>query len=118
MPVIGGVLVIIAGVLAVIMAVTFILIEPSDIERLDYPGMSDTDFTPADLEDILEVCGFIGIVFGAIAVIGGAFALMRKQFAISVVGGVFGFIGMGYLIGGILGLVGLILIIISKKDFE
>ena len=117
-PVIGGVLVLLAGLLALVMAISFILIEPEDIDRMDYTGFSDSGLTPADIEDILEVCGALDIIFGAIAMIGGAFALMRKQFTMAVIGGVFGMLGGGFLIGSLLGLVGLVMIIISKSEFE
>ena len=117
-PVIGGVLTIIAGLMALVMAVSFLLIAATDIERLDSSMWSDTELTPADLENILEICGAISIVFGAIAIVGGVIALTRKHFALAVVGAVFGFLGMGFIIGGVLGLVGLVMIILSKSEFE
>ena len=117
-PAIAGALTIIAGVMALVMAVTFILIDASDLEDLDRSIWTETDLTPADLEGILEVCGAICIVFGIIAIIGGVFSLMRKHFALAIIGAVFGLLGMGYIIGAVLALVALVLIIMSKSEFE
>ena len=117
-PVAAGALTIIAGVMALVMAVSFILIDASDLERLDTEIFAESEITPADLADILEICGAIGIVFGAIAIIGGVFALMRKHFALAIVGAVFGLLGMGYIIGAVLSLVALVLILMSRSEFE
>lgn len=118
MPTIGGILVILAGLLAVVMAISLIMFEPSDLEDLDYQMLSDSGLTLAEIDDLLEVCGAVDIVFGAIAIIGGTFALMRKHFALAVIGGIFGMIGVGFLVGGLLGLIGLVLVVVSKAEFE
>ena len=117
-PVIAGTLTIVAGALALAMAMFLIMIEASDIEELDSSIWAETDYTPADLEGILETCGVISIVFGVIAIVGGVFALMRKHFAIAVTGAFFGLLGMGFIIGAVLGLVALVLIIMSRSEFE
>jgi hypothetical protein len=117
-PLLGGILIIVAGVLALAMAVSFIVLDPHDIENLDYQQLRDSGITATDLDEILGICGAIEIVFGAIAIIGGVFAVMRKHFALAVVGGIFGLIGIGFLVGGLLGLIGLVLIVISRSEFR
>ncbi len=116
-PVLGGVLIIVAGVLALIMAISFIVLDPQDLEDLDNQQLRDSGITYSDLDEMLGICGVIEIVFGAIAIIGGLFAVTRKHFALAVVGGIFGLISIGFLIGALLGLIGLVLVVISRDEF-
>ena len=117
-PLLGGILIIVAGVLSLIMAMSLIVMDAHDIENLDYQQLRDSGITATDLDEILGICGAIEIVFGTIAIIGGVFAVMRKHFALAVVGGIFGLIGIGFLIGGLLGLIGLVLVAISRSEFR
>ena len=80
---------------------------------LDVAGVGDI------LEDIMTVCGAILIILGLIAAVGGFFGLQRKHFGLVILGGVLGlFIISPYMIASILSLIGLILVAISKKDFD
>lgn len=56
-------------------------------------------------------CFFIGIPLGLIAILGGIFAIQRKHFVLALIGGIL-------TIPSILGLVGLILVIVSKDEFD
>jgi hypothetical protein len=116
-PLLGGILIIIAGVLSLVMAISFIVMDSQDLENLNSQQLRDSGLTIADLEEMLGICGLIEIVFGVIAIIGGLFAIARKHFGLAIVGGIFGLIGIGFLIGGVLGLIGLVLIIISRDEF-
>ncbi len=116
-PVLGGVLIIVAGVLALVMAISFIMLDPQDLEELDNQQLRDSGITFSDLDEILGICGVIEIIFGTIAIIGGLFAVTRKHFALAVIGGIFGLISIGFLIGGLLGLIGLVLVVISRDEF-
>ena len=116
-PVIGGTLVIIAGILALAMGVFYIVVEPSDLDAMGYSPVSEADMSLSEVADILGTCGIIEIVIGMIAVVGGAFAIMRRSFGLAIAGAIVGMIGVGFLIGGLLGLIGLILIAISRSEF-
>lgn len=116
-PLLGGILIMIAGMLSLAMAFSFIVIDVSDIESWDYQPLTDSGFTPVELEELLGVCGTIEIVIGTIAIIGGVFAIVRKYFVLAVIGGIFGLIGAGFIVGGLLGLIGLVLVIISRNEF-
>lgn len=104
MPVIGGILILIAGLI-----------------ELGYGGLlvaggSAADSIPVvggDVGDILAVCGAIMIILGIIALIGGIFAIQRKNFGLAVLGGVLGLLGWF-----IPALIGLILVAISKDEFK
>jgi hypothetical protein len=43
--------------------------------------------------------------------------LQRKHFALAIVGGIFGILGIGFLLGSLLALIGLILIVVGRKEF-
>jgi len=115
MPVAGGVLILIAGILAIVMGVFYLALDPNEIENSGVtipPEISD-----ADLQNVLYVCGSLCVIFGVIAAIGGFFGLTRKHFALGIVGGIFGLLGIGFLLGSLLALIGLILIAVSRKEF-
>ena len=93
MPVAGGVLILIGGILylgggGVAMA-----------------GSSFVEFAGGVL------CGAVVLILGIIGILGGIFAMQRKGFAIALIGGIL-------TIPTILGLIGLILIAVSKDDFK
>lgn len=56
-------------------------------------------------------CGVILIILGLIALLGGIFAIQRRNFAIALLGGIF-------VVPSILGLIGLILIAVSRDEFH
>lgn len=115
MPVVGSVLIIVAGILAAAMGAFYMTFDASDFEEL---GVElPPEFSAEDLAGIMTVCGTILIVFGAIAVIGGFFGLRRRHFGLVIAGGVLGLLGIGFLAGSVLALVGLILVAISRKEF-
>ncbi len=55
-------------------------------------------------------CGAIIVVLGVVSVLGGIFAMGRKNFALAIIGGVL-------TIPTVLGLIGLILVAVSKDEF-
>ncbi len=116
-PVVGGALIILAGILALTMGMFLMVIGPEDVEAWGYSPSSGTDPSISELVDMAGTCGAISIVMGGVAVIGGIFAVTRKNFALAIVGGILGMLGMGFAIGAVLGLVGLILVAMSRKEF-
>jgi hypothetical protein len=104
MPVIGGILIIIAG-----------LIEIGSGGLLIAGGAatSSIPIVGGDIGGILAVCGAIWLILGIIALLGGIFAIQRKSFGIAVLGGILGL--AGYFIPA---LIGLILVAVSKDEFK
>jgi hypothetical protein len=92
MPVVGGVLVMIGaiGYLA--------------LGGVAIAGSSFLEFAGGVL------CGAVVLVLGILGILGGIFAIQRKNFAIALIGGIF-------TVPTILGLIGLILIAVSKDEF-
>ena len=113
--IIGGILILVAGIIGLAMGGILLAIDADQLADygLDVAGVTDI------IEDILTVCGTILVVLGLIAAVGGFFGVMRKHWGLVVLGGVIGlFIISPYLIASLLSLVGLILVAISKKDFD
>jgi hypothetical protein len=115
-PVAGGALVIIAGILALANAVTFLTYGVADLEATGVELPSGV--TWEDLLGILRGCGVLEIILGAVAILGGVFAIQRRHFGLAVAGALMGMFGFGLTVGAVLGLIGLILIAISRKEFR
>lgn len=98
MPVIGGVLILVSGLLEMIAGGVFI---GGGSILVDFGG------------GVLAACGAIFFVLGVIAILGGIFAIQRKHFGFSILGGILS-------LGGffILGLIGLILVAVSRDEFQ
>ena len=101
LPQIGGLLILISGLLGVIYGVTTV----STVAGSDLP---------------LAVTCFTGlmVVFGLIAIFGGISAMERKNAVYAVLGGVFGLLSIGFYIGSVMSLVGLVLVIKSYNEFK
>jgi hypothetical protein len=115
LPIFGGLAIVIGGLLAILMAIVLLMMTVNDFQ--DLGGLNLGNTTPEDFVAFAHQCGMVDIVFGAIAIVGGVFALTRKHFGLAVTGGVFAILGLGLLIGSLLGLIGLILVVVSRKDF-
>jgi len=107
LPVAGGALTLVSGILAIIQGGLV----------ASGAGFFGVGLIPG-LSEALVICGSIFIIFGLIAVLGGVMGVMRKMWGLCLVGGIFGLLGIGFGLGSILGLVGLILTAISRKDFR
>jgi hypothetical protein len=104
MPLIGGVFIIIAGAIEIYYGAVLIT---GGAFFANLPIIGDT------MQNILTACGAILAILGIVAILGGAFALMRKHHGLAILGGVLGL--PGYFI---FGLIGLILVAVSKEEFE
>jgi hypothetical protein len=114
--IVGGILILIAGIMGLAMGGLFMAINTSDFSKYGLGTVSGLEDT---LHNILLVCGAIFIILGLIAIVGGIMGVRRKSWGLAVLGGVLGlFILTPYMIGSLVALVGLILVAVSKKDFD
>lgn len=112
---VGGIFILIAGLMGIFAGIILLTISFDNLDKygIDVAGATDM------VEDILRVCGAIWLIFGLIALLGGVFGIMRKHFALVILGGIFGLLCFGpYALGSILALVGLILVAVARKDFD
>lgn len=120
-PSIAGILLIVAGMLALVTWIGIITIDDSMIESIiDISNLQQIDptITPEKVKDLLVVCGTIGCILSIFPILAGILALKRKLWGIALAGSIIGLFTMGILFtSSILSLIALILIIMSKKEF-
>jgi hypothetical protein len=116
MPVIAGVMLILAGLLGLLTWASALAVDTSMLQNMLPPN---TPITAEQLQSILLVCGIIGSILSVIALAGGIVALRRKGWGLAIVGSILGLFTVGpYFLASILALIGLILLVISRKDFH
>jgi hypothetical protein len=120
-PMIAGILLILAGIIGLITWVSSLLIDvntidPSIIEQLQQSGMQ---ITVEQIETFISICATIGIILSIFPLLGGILALKRKMWGIVLVMSIIGLFTVGpFFTSSILALAGLILIAISKNEFQ
>jgi len=114
--IVGGILILVVGIMGLAIGGVFFAIDISDLDAYDFGSITGFEDT---LQNILYVCGAIFVILGLIAAVGGFFGVRRKHWGLAILGGVLGlFIITPYFIGSLLSLVGLVLLAVSKKDFD
>jgi hypothetical protein len=116
MPMLAGILLIIAGLLGLLTWAAALAVDTSMIQSF-LPANSP--ITADQLRSFLMVCGIIGSILSIVALAGGIVALRRRGWGLAIVGSILGLFTVGpYLLASILALVGLILLVISRKEFQ
>jgi len=118
---VGGILILIAGIMGLVMGGLFIVAADAVSNGSDDLGEWGIDVSGAGdfVSDILLVCGAIVIILAIIVVLGGFFGVTRKHWGLVILGGVLGLFLIGpYFLASIFALIGLILVAVSKKDFS
>jgi hypothetical protein len=116
MPLIAGILLIVAGLIGLF---TWSMALALDSSMLQNVLPADSPISIEQLQSILVTCGIIGSILSIFALIGGIVAVKRKAWGLAIVGGILGLFTIGPMfLGSIISLVGLILVVISKKDFQ
>jgi hypothetical protein len=116
MPLIAGIFLIIAGLLGLFTWSSALALDSSMLQSV-LPA--DSPISVEQLQSILTTCGFIGCILSIVTLAGGIVAVKRKAWGLAVVGGILGLFTIGpVLLGSIISLIGLIIVIISRKDFQ
>lgn len=116
MPLIAGILLIVAGLLGLY---TWSMALALDSSMLQNVLPADSPISIEQLQSILVTCGIIGCILSIFALTGGIVAIKRKAWGLAVVGGILGLFTIGPMfLSSIISFVGLILVVISKKDFQ
>jgi hypothetical protein len=121
-PKIAGILLIIAGILALVYWIQFLLLDFTMLESyidIDQLQQLDPTITIEQIVEILNTCAVIGCVLSIFPILGGILAIKKKLWGISLVGSIIGLFTLGIIFtSSILSLISLILLIISKKEFQ
>ena len=124
-PLIAGIFLIIAGLLGILIWSMALAFDPSDLDPLMLQNTLPAD-SPISLEQlqsmiqsILLTCGVIGCILSVITLAGGIVAVKRKTWGLAIAGGILGLFTIGpFFLGSIMSLIGLILAIVSRKEFQ
>ncbi|DAC72459.1 MAG TPA: hypothetical protein DSN98_05040 [Thermoplasmata archaeon] len=115
-PLIAGVLLIVTGLLGIFTWSSALALDSSMLQNV-LPA--DAPISVEQLQSILVTCGIIGCILSIFALTGGIVAIKRKAWGLAIVGGILGLFTIGPMfLGSITSLVGLIIVAISKKDFQ
>ena len=121
-PMIAGILLIIAGIITLVSLIPYMTIDIQTIESsgiLEQLQGIDPDITAEQVKDYLTMCGTIGIILSIFPILGGVLSIKRKIWGVALIGAVIGLFGFLILIiPGILALAGLILIAMSRQEFQ
>lgn len=111
----GGIIAIIAGVLGLINSLIMAFSVSVFINLVKELSMSELDSSTLDiLNTILVTFGVIGIVLSILAIVGGAFALNKKNYPFALIcGGIFSIFTGGI----VLGILAIIFISMSRNEF-
>ncbi|OGS41477.1 MAG: hypothetical protein A3K67_04060 [Euryarchaeota archaeon RBG_16_62_10] len=102
MPTIGGILILLSGIFEIV---------AGGLLATESTALMPVTF---GLSGLFVVCGIVVAILGVIAVVGGYYAIQRKNFNLALVGGIFSLLGLYIIVP----LIGLILVLVSKDEFE
>lgn len=116
-PFIAGILLIIAGVIAILSWIPFIT---GDETLITFAIENfDMNMTREQIRQAFVLCGSIEIVLSIFVILGGILAFQRKIWMLTVVCSIIGLFTIGQFIAASgLSLIALILLLISKQEFQ
>lgn len=115
-PLIAGIFLIIAGLLGLFTWSSALALDASMIENVLPP---ESPITAEQLQSFLTTCGVIGCILSVFTLAGGIDAVKRKAWGLAIVGGILGLFTIGpALLGSVISLLGLIFLVMSRKDFQ
>jgi len=115
-PLIAGIFLIIGGLSGLLTAA---MILAFDLATLQSVLPAEFPYSPEQLQSVLSICGIIIALCSIITFAGGIVAIKRKAWSLAVIGGILGLFTFGVMfLGSIFSLIGLILVLISRKEFQ
>ena len=121
-PIIAGVILIIAGTLALISFVQVFLVDVNTIESImDIAQIqtSDVNITSAQVKEFMNTCAVVGCIISVFAILGGILSFRKKLWGMALACAIIGLFSFGPLfVSSILSFIALILIAFSKQEFQ
>ncbi len=121
-PMIAGILLIIAGILAFLFWIQFFTIDVATLESLiDISQFEQINpsISSEQIVEFLNTCAIIGCIIVVFTILGGILSLKRKLWGIALACSIIGLFSLGILLfSSVLSLIAMILLIISRKEFE
>jgi hypothetical protein len=124
--IIAGILMIISGILSVLMWIGLASMDVSLIGSSILPEFESISseygsiaFSEESIKDLFIICGSIGFFISIFTILGGIMSIKRQMWGIAIAGGILGLFTIGPLFSSsALSLIGLILVIVSKNEFQ
>jgi hypothetical protein len=117
-PLIAGIFLLLAGLLGVYTWVSTLFFDISTIDPAIFE-QSGVEINIEQLKEILGVCSIIGVIISIFPILGGILSIKRKMWGFTIVMSIIGLFTIGpVLISSILSLIALILIVLSKNEFQ
>lgn len=121
-PLIAGIILIVAGVLSVIFWASFFSLDAATLEKtvdISQFKQLDPDITAETVLGFLRTCAIIGGIIAVFPVLGGILAIKRKLWGISLASSIIGLFSLGIVFSSsLLSFIAMILLIISRKEFQ
>jgi hypothetical protein len=117
-PLIAGILLIISGILGLMTWIAALLIDVSmiDLSMLEAQNMT---ISADQLQSIISICAIIGIISSILPILGGILSLKKKVWIAAILCSISGLITIGpFLISSVLALVSMVLLVMSKEQFD
>jgi hypothetical protein len=121
-PLIAGILLLIGGFISILLWVPVIIMDISIFETvvdISQFQQIDPSFTIEDVKIFMTNCAIIGIIISVFPILAGLISIKKKLWGISLAGSIIGLtMFIPSIIGGVLSLVAMILLFLSKKEFK
>ena len=121
-PLIAGLLLIIAGILALLNWCLFLTIDISTIESIvDISRLQEIspNITVEELKGFLTMCATIGCIISVFPILGGVLSLKQKMWGIAIIGSILGIFTLGPMfISTIFSIIALILLVMIRSEFH
>ena len=117
LPFIAAILLILAGIFAIITWLSIAALDMSIVETL-INTQDSMSISAESLKDTFVVCGALGFFFGVFIILGGIMVLKRQLWGMGIAAGVIGIFSIGPIfLSSIMSFLALIFLLYSKKEF-
>ncbi len=115
LPVIAGILLIIAALSGFI---TWSNILAWDASQFQNFLPNNSQIPVQTYQSILQTCSIIGVVFSALALIGGLMAIRKRSWGLSITGSILGLFTIGvFFTASVFSLIALVFLIMTRREF-
>jgi hypothetical protein len=120
-PKVAGFLLILAGIVTIFFSFVLLTVDNNTLEQIiNTPQLQQFAeiITVQQLKTIYTICGSTTIIIAIISILGGICAIKKRQFLVAIIGSVLGLFTILYVLPGIIYIAALLLLILSRKEFQ
>lgn len=117
-PLIAGILLIIAGSLGMLTWISALTFDLSMLDPSIFQAQNIT-ISPAQIQSMVQTCSIIGIILSVFPILGGILSVQKKLWGGALACSIISLFTIGPLfLSSVLGIIALILIVLSKDEFQ